>query len=69
MLTLIKSSVASFFWGFFQWFYTAGDGCGFGQFPALGLAAYQNRYPSSFFFFPVLLSETTSNQPWPVCSS
>ncbi|AQK44939.1 putative metal-nicotianamine transporter YSL7 [Zea mays] len=48
VLTLIKSSVASFFWGFFQWFYTAGDGCGFGQFPALGLAAYQNRFYFDF---------------------
>ncbi|CAN6249429.1 unnamed protein product [Urochloa humidicola] len=46
--TLIKCSVASFFWGFFQWFYTAGEGCGFGQFPALGLKAYQNRFYFDF---------------------
>ena len=44
MGTLIKCSVASFLWGCFQWFYTAREGCGFGQFPALGLTAYQNRY-------------------------
>ncbi|CAL5030925.1 unnamed protein product [Urochloa decumbens] len=46
--TLIKCSVASFLWGFFQWFYTAGEGCGFGQFPALGLKAYQNRFYFDF---------------------
>ncbi|KAG6777248.1 hypothetical protein POTOM_017065 [Populus tomentosa] len=36
----------SFLWGVFQWFYTAGDGCGFASFPSLGLKAYEN----SFFF-------------------
>ncbi|KAK7301982.1 hypothetical protein RJT34_12859 [Clitoria ternatea] len=36
----------SFFWGFFQWFFTAGDGCGFASFPTFGLKAYQ----SQFFF-------------------
>ncbi|KAG2567554.1 hypothetical protein PVAP13_7NG332300 [Panicum virgatum] len=46
--TLIKCSVASFLWGCFQWFYTAGEGCGFGQFPALGLTAYQNRFYFDF---------------------
>ncbi|KAG2573470.1 hypothetical protein PVAP13_7KG255000 [Panicum virgatum] len=46
--TLIKCSVASFLWGFFQWFYTAREGCGFGQFPALGLTAYQNRFYFDF---------------------
>ncbi|RLM75573.1 putative metal-nicotianamine transporter YSL12 [Panicum miliaceum] len=45
--TLIKCSVASFHWGFFQWFYTA-EGWGFGQFPALGLTAYQNRFYFDF---------------------
>ncbi|CAN6481761.1 unnamed protein product [Victoria cruziana] len=33
----------SFLWGFFQWFYTAGDSCGFSSFPTLGLKAYDNR--------------------------
>jgi hypothetical protein len=65
--TLIKCSLASFLWGFFQWFYTAGDDCGFGHFPALGLVAYQNRYlnPSLFFFYfaPSFLLSETSNQP------
>ncbi|CAD6262998.1 unnamed protein product [Miscanthus lutarioriparius] len=46
--TLIKCSAASFLWGFFQWFYTAGDDCGFGHFPALGLVAYQNRFYFDF---------------------
>ncbi|XP_050375782.1 probable metal-nicotianamine transporter YSL7 isoform X1 [Argentina anserina] len=36
----------SFLWGFFQWFYTAGDNCGFVYFPSLGLKAFQN----SFYF-------------------
>ncbi|KAF0893431.1 hypothetical protein E2562_025230 [Oryza meyeriana var. granulata] len=38
--------VLSFFWGFFQWFYTATDDCGFHKFPSLGLQAYKN----TFFF-------------------
>ncbi|AQK53797.1 Probable metal-nicotianamine transporter YSL14 [Zea mays] len=46
--TLGKYFVFSFFWGFFQWFYTAGDECGFKNFPTLGLEAYNNRF---FFDF------------------
>ncbi|KAG4989552.1 hypothetical protein AAZX31_11G211300 [Glycine max] len=38
----------SFFWGFFQWFYTASDGCGFSNFPTFGLEAYKNKF---FFDF------------------
>ncbi|KAJ6369399.1 hypothetical protein OIU76_027771 [Salix suchowensis] len=38
----------SFLWGFFQWFYTAGDGCGFAEFPSLGLKAHENKF---FFDF------------------
>ncbi|XP_010037026.2 probable metal-nicotianamine transporter YSL7 [Eucalyptus grandis] len=38
----------SFLWGFFQWFYTAGDGCGFTNFPTLGLKAFQNRFYFDF---------------------
>ncbi|XP_061358195.1 metal-nicotianamine transporter YSL3 isoform X3 [Gastrolobium bilobum] len=36
----------SFLWAFFQWFYTAGDNCGFVQFPTFGLKAWKN----SFYF-------------------
>ncbi|KAK2367436.1 putative metal-nicotianamine transporter YSL7 [Trifolium repens] len=38
----------SFLWGFFQWFYTASDGCGFQAFPSLGLKAYDNRFYFNF---------------------
>ncbi|KAL4597287.1 hypothetical protein ACB092_12G222800 [Castanea dentata] len=38
----------SFLWGFFQWFYTAGDNCGFASFPSLGLKAFDNKF---FFDF------------------
>uniref|UniRef100_A0A7C9EQ94 Uncharacterized protein n=1 Tax=Opuntia streptacantha TaxID=393608 RepID=A0A7C9EQ94_OPUST len=36
----------SFLWGFFQWFYSGGDQCGFSQFPTFGLKAWRN----SFYF-------------------
>lgn len=36
----------SFFWGFFQWFYSGGEVCGFSQFPTFGLQAWKN----SFYF-------------------
>ncbi|KAM0839509.1 hypothetical protein ACQ4PT_060261 [Festuca glaucescens] len=36
----------SFFWSFFQWFFSGGDNCGFSQFPTFGLIAWKN----SFFF-------------------
>ncbi|XP_010037025.2 probable metal-nicotianamine transporter YSL8 isoform X2 [Eucalyptus grandis] len=38
----------SFLWGFFQWFYTAGDGCGFTEFPTLGLKALQYKFYFNF---------------------
>ncbi|KAF5445273.1 hypothetical protein F2P56_034338 [Juglans regia] len=38
----------SFLWGFFQWFYTAGDDCGFLYFPSLGLKAYKYRFYFDF---------------------
>ncbi|KAJ1390044.1 Oligopeptide transporter, OPT superfamily [Sesbania bispinosa] len=38
----------SFLWGFFQWFYTAADQCGFQAFPSLGLKAYENRFYFDF---------------------
>ncbi|XP_031096018.1 probable metal-nicotianamine transporter YSL7 [Ipomoea triloba] len=38
----------SFLWGFFQWFFTAGDSCGFVNFPTFGLKAYENRFYFDF---------------------
>ncbi|XP_065850884.1 probable metal-nicotianamine transporter YSL7 [Euphorbia lathyris] len=38
----------SFLWGFFQWFFTAGDDCGFVNFPTLGLKAYQYKFYFDF---------------------
>jgi hypothetical protein len=32
----------SFFWSFFQWFYTGGNTCGFAQFPTFGLKAWKH---------------------------
>ncbi|XP_039138058.1 LOW QUALITY PROTEIN: probable metal-nicotianamine transporter YSL12 [Dioscorea cayenensis subsp. rotundata] len=43
-----KCFVGSFVWGFFQWFYTAGDNCGFIFFPSLGLQAFKNRFYFDF---------------------
>ncbi|KAL0920314.1 hypothetical protein M5K25_009439 [Dendrobium thyrsiflorum] len=43
-----KFFAGSFLWGFFQWFYTAGDDCGFVNFPTLGLQAYKNRFYFDF---------------------
>eukprot|EP00257_Ricinus_communis_P014888 XP_015572671.1 metal-nicotianamine transporter YSL3 isoform X1 [Ricinus communis] len=36
----------SFFWAFFQWFFSGGEKCGFVQFPTFGLQAWKN----SFYF-------------------
>ncbi|XP_062158324.1 probable metal-nicotianamine transporter YSL7 isoform X1 [Alnus glutinosa] len=38
----------SFLWGFFQWFYTAGNDCGFLSFPSLGLKAYKYKFYFDF---------------------
>lgn len=38
----------SFLWGFFQWFFTAADDCGFVSFPTFGLKAYENRFYFDF---------------------
>ncbi|CBI35280.3 unnamed protein product, partial [Vitis vinifera] len=38
----------SFLWGFFQWFFAAGDNCGFAGFPTFGLKAYKYKF---FFDF------------------
>ncbi|EPS73705.1 hypothetical protein M569_01043 [Genlisea aurea] len=46
--TLGKFFSFSFLWGFFQWFFTAGDNCGFVSFPTFGLKAYQNRFYFDF---------------------
>ncbi|KAJ4759626.1 Yellow stripe-like transporter 12 [Rhynchospora pubera] len=43
-----KFFAGSFVWGFFQWFYTGGDGCGFSSFPTLGLKAYANKFYFDF---------------------
>ncbi|KAM3368743.1 hypothetical protein ACQJBY_016957 [Aegilops geniculata] len=43
-----KFLVLSFLWGFFQWFYTATDECGFQKFPSLGLQAFNNRFYFDF---------------------
>lgn len=40
----------SFAWGFFQWFFTAGDACGFASFPTFGLEAYQKMYVTLIYF-------------------
>ncbi|KQJ83865.1 probable metal-nicotianamine transporter YSL16 isoform X2 [Brachypodium distachyon] len=38
----------SFFWSFFQWFYTGGDACGFLQFPTFGLQALKQTFSFDF---------------------
>ncbi|CAH9094879.1 unnamed protein product [Cuscuta epithymum] len=43
-----KYFTVSFLWGFFQWFFTAGDACGFVNFPTFGLKAYDNRFYFDF---------------------
>ncbi|XVE90575.1 hypothetical protein DITRI_Ditri20bG0089100 [Diplodiscus trichospermus] len=42
------AKLANFLWGFFQWFFTAGDDCGFANFPTFGLKAYKNRFYFDF---------------------
>ncbi|XP_039018676.1 probable metal-nicotianamine transporter YSL5 isoform X2 [Hibiscus syriacus] len=46
--TLGKFFSFSFLWGFFQWFFTAGEDCGFASFPTFGLKAYEYKF---FFDF------------------
>ncbi|KAJ9708020.1 hypothetical protein PVL29_000199 [Vitis rotundifolia] len=46
--TLGKFFSFSFLWGFFQWFFTAGEGCGFANFPTFGLKAFDNRFYFDF---------------------
>ncbi|KAK6250920.1 hypothetical protein SCA6_004925 [Theobroma cacao] len=42
----LKYFSASFLWGFFQWFFSGEEGCGFKQFPTFGLQAWKQ----TFFF-------------------
>ncbi|PIN14659.1 hypothetical protein CDL12_12710 [Handroanthus impetiginosus] len=44
----IKSFCSSFLWGFFQWFYTAKEECGFLQFPTFGLQARKQKFYFDF---------------------
>ncbi|KAJ4972666.1 hypothetical protein NE237_005840 [Protea cynaroides] len=46
--TLGKFFTFSFLWGFFQWFFTAANGCGFENFPTFGLQAYANEFYFDF---------------------
>lgn len=43
-----KFFAGSFIWGFFQWFYTSGNDCGFTAFPTLGPKAYANKFYFDF---------------------
>ncbi|RZC69614.1 hypothetical protein C5167_033965 [Papaver somniferum] len=43
----------SFIWGFFQWFYSGGEECGFGEFPTFGMKAYKQTrlwFCGKFYF-------------------
>ncbi|WCJ40038.1 YELLOW STRIPE like 7 [Euphorbia peplus] len=45
---LAKFFTGSFLWAFFQWFFTAADGCGFTSFPSFGLQAFKKRFYFDF---------------------
>ncbi|KAK6912426.1 Oligopeptide transporter, OPT superfamily [Dillenia turbinata] len=45
---LFKFFSFSFLWGFFQWFFTGGDDCGFASFPTFGLKAYAHKFYFDF---------------------
>ncbi|KAB1211118.1 putative metal-nicotianamine transporter YSL7 [Morella rubra] len=52
----------SFLWGFFQWFFTAGDSCGFKEFPTFGLKAHENQCQKGL----LVLCRAQAKQPtWP----
>ncbi|MCL7032367.1 hypothetical protein MKW94_028070, partial [Papaver nudicaule] len=38
----------SFVWGFFQWFYSGGEDCGFGEFPTFGMKAWKQTFYFNF---------------------
>ncbi|KAL7165661.1 hypothetical protein ACSBR2_041357 [Camellia fascicularis] len=44
----MKVFSVSFLWGFFQWFYSRKDICGFAQFPTFGLRAWKNTFYFDF---------------------
>ncbi|KNA25527.1 hypothetical protein SOVF_005950 isoform B [Spinacia oleracea] len=46
--TLGKFFTFSFLWGFFQWFFTGGQTCGFTNFPTFGLKAFASRFYFDF---------------------
>ncbi|GAA0158229.1 transporter [Lithospermum erythrorhizon] len=46
--SLFKSFGFSFIFGFFQWFFTGGDSCGFSQFPTFGLKAFAHKFYFDF---------------------
>ncbi|KAL7165660.1 hypothetical protein ACSBR2_041356 [Camellia fascicularis] len=46
LIPLRKVFSVSFLWGFFQWFYSGKDICGFVQFPTFGLRAWKNTVKS-----------------------
>ncbi|XVF66977.1 hypothetical protein PTKIN_Ptkin10aG0083100 [Pterospermum kingtungense] len=48
VVVLFKSFIFSFVFAFFQWFYTASDGCGFSSFPTFGIQAYDKRFYFDF---------------------
>uniref|UniRef100_J3M5A9 Uncharacterized protein n=2 Tax=Oryza brachyantha TaxID=4533 RepID=J3M5A9_ORYBR len=48
VMALLKSFAGSFSWSLFQWFYTAGNDCGFQSFPAFGLELYKRRFYFDF---------------------
>ncbi|GAB4836140.1 Probable metal-nicotianamine transporter ysl7 [Ancistrocladus abbreviatus] len=45
---LAKIISFSFLWGFFQWFFMGGDGCGFNNFPTFGLKAHKSMFYFDF---------------------
>ncbi|GMI70964.1 YELLOW STRIPE like 7 [Hibiscus trionum] len=48
--TLGKFFSFNFLWGFFQWFFTVGEDCGFASFPTFGLEAYEYKCVKSVHF-------------------
>lgn len=69
--TLGKYFSMSFVWAFFQWFYTAGNDCGFSSFPSLGLEAYKNRLASSLVSASatIVMNHTYILMPRPGCEN
>jgi len=44
----LKYFSVSFLWGFFKWFFSGTQGCGFAQFPTFGLRAWKQTYDLKF---------------------